>query len=85
MTFYLYNPDALPSQYKYIKFVKTGDVYAYECSNNPGLLARRQGLQFRNRTSIRLWGSDREVPINSLIDNSRFIYFTEDSHPEYFI
>lgn len=85
MIFYLYNPNALPSQYKYIKFVKTGDVYAYECSDNPGLLARRQGLQFRNKTSIRLWDLEDEVPIDSLIDNLHFTYFTEDSHPEYFI
>lgn len=85
MIFYLYNPNALPSQYKYIKFVKTGDVYAYECSDNLGLLARRQGLQCRNKTSIRLWDLEDKVPIDSLIDSHNFIYFTADSHPEYFI
>lgn len=84
ITTYIYNPKALPSEYKYGKFVKTGNTYAFQFSGDLLSLASRDSLGYRNRTTVKAWELG-EISIGDLLNHPNFITFTTDSHPEYFI
>ena len=84
MTTYIYNPNALHNQSKYGKFVKTGNTYVFEFSDNLHYLVSMDSLYCKNRTTISAWRLG-EMSIEDLLDHPDFITFTTDSHPEYFI
>ena len=84
MTTYIYNPNASHNQSRYGKFVKTGNTYAFEFSNNLHYLVSMDSLYCKNRTTIKAWRLG-EMSIDDLLHHPKLITFTEDSHPEYFV